>query len=53
MMMTQDRLKGITPFVASVEQGSFTAAAAVLHLTSSAISKSVATAGSAIRFAAV
>ncbi|MBN7123325.1 LysR family transcriptional regulator [Erwinia billingiae] len=42
MMMTQDRLKGITPFVASVEQGSFTAAAAVLHLTSSAISKSVA-----------
>ncbi|MEN4980798.1 LysR family transcriptional regulator [Erwinia billingiae] len=42
MMMTQDRLKGITPFVASVEQGSFTAAAAVLHLTSSAVSKSVA-----------
>ncbi|WP_424693446.1 LysR family transcriptional regulator [Erwinia sp.] len=41
-MMTQDRLKGITPFVASVEQGSFTAAAGVLHLTSSAVSKSVA-----------
>jgi DNA-binding transcriptional LysR family regulator len=41
-MMSQDRLKGITPFVASVEQGSFTAAAKSLHLTSSAISKSVA-----------
>lgn len=42
IMMTQDRLKGITPFVASVEQGSFTAAAESLHLTSSAVSKSVA-----------
>lgn len=41
-MLTQDRLKGITPFVASVEQGSFTAAAEVLHLTSSAVSKSIA-----------
>lgn len=41
-MIAQDRLKGITPFVASVEQGSFTAAAEVLHLTSSAVSKSVA-----------
>ncbi len=41
-MHSQDRLKGITPFVASVEQGSFTAAAAHLHLTSSAVSKSIA-----------
>nr|WP_261642467.1 LysR family transcriptional regulator [Erwinia mallotivora] len=42
MMIGQDRLKGITPFVASVESGSFTAAASQLHLTSSAVSKSVA-----------
>lgn len=42
MMINQDRLKGITPFVASVEHGSFTAAAENLHLTSSAVSKSVA-----------
>ncbi len=41
-MSSQDRLKGITPFVASVEHGSFTAAAEHLHLTSSAVSKSVA-----------
>jgi DNA-binding transcriptional LysR family regulator len=41
-MASRDRLKDITPFVASVEHGSFTAAADSLHLTSSAISKSVA-----------
>lgn len=41
-MANRDRLKDIAPFVASVEHGSFTAAAEYLHLTSSAISKSVA-----------
>lgn len=41
-MVSQDRLKDITPFVASVDHGSFTAAADYLHLTSSAVSKSVA-----------
>lgn len=41
-MASEDRLKGITAFVATVESGSFTAAAERLHLTSSAISKSVA-----------
>ncbi|WP_428946209.1 LysR substrate-binding domain-containing protein [Pantoea sp. FN060301] len=41
-MHSLDRLKGITPFVAAVEQGSFTAAAESLHLSSSAVSKSVA-----------
>ncbi len=41
-MVSRDRLKDITPFVVSVERGSFTAAADALHLTSSAVSKSVA-----------
>lgn len=40
--MPDNRLKDIVPFVASVEGGSFTAAAERLHLTSSAVSKSVA-----------
>ncbi|WP_210500951.1 LysR family transcriptional regulator [Pantoea ananatis] len=39
--MHDQRLKDIVPFVASVESGSFTAAAARLHVTGSAISKSV------------
>lgn len=42
MMISSDRLKGITPFVVSVETGSFTAAAEKLHLSNSAVSKSVA-----------
>ncbi|NUL38282.1 LysR family transcriptional regulator [Kosakonia sacchari] len=40
--MSDQRLKDIVPFVASVEEGSFTAAAERLHLTGSAVSKSVA-----------
>lgn len=39
--MHDQRLKDIVPFVASVECGSFAAAAERLHLTGSAISKSV------------
>lgn len=39
--MRDQRLKDIIPFVACVEAGSFTAAAERLHLTGSAISKSV------------
>ncbi|WP_394515546.1 LysR family transcriptional regulator [Pantoea sp. SGAir0215] len=39
--MHDQRLKDIVPFVASVESGSFTAAAARLHVTGSAVSKSV------------
>ncbi|MBD8143072.1 LysR family transcriptional regulator [Pantoea agglomerans] len=39
--MHDHRLKDILPFVASVECGSFTAAAERLHVTGSAISKSV------------
>lgn len=39
--MHDQRLKDIIPFVASVECGSFTAAAQRLHVTGSAISKSV------------
>lgn len=39
--MHDQRLKDIVPFVASVESGSFAAAAERLHLTGSAISKSV------------
>jgi DNA-binding transcriptional LysR family regulator len=39
--MHDQRLKDIVPFVASVESGSFTAAAERLHVTGSAISKSV------------
>ncbi|WP_342323698.1 LysR family transcriptional regulator [Kosakonia sp. BYX6] len=39
--MSDQRLKDIVPFVASVEEGSFTAAAERLHLTGSAISKSI------------
>ncbi|CCP04554.1 putative RuBisCO transcriptional regulator [Erwinia amylovora Ea644] len=42
MSVSEDRLRGITPFVASVESGSFTAAAGRLHLTCSAVSKSIA-----------
>ncbi|WLI76258.1 LysR family transcriptional regulator [Kosakonia sp. H02] len=39
--MSDQRLKDIVPFVASVEEGSFAAAAERLNLTGSAISKSV------------
>ncbi|MRT26894.1 DNA-binding transcriptional regulator, LysR family [Candidatus Pantoea symbiotica] len=39
--MHNQRLKDIVPFVASVESGSFAAAAERLHLTGSAVSKSV------------
>lgn len=39
--MRDQRLKDIIPFVACVEAGSFTAAAERLHLTGSAISKSI------------
>ncbi|WGK59721.1 LysR family transcriptional regulator [Pantoea sp. SS70] len=39
--MHDQRLKDIVPFVASVEGGSFAAAAERLHLTGSAVSKSV------------
>ena len=39
--MHDQRLKDIVPFVASVESGSFAAAAERLHLTGSAVSKSV------------
>ena len=41
-MVGNDLLKGIMPFVATVEAGSFSAAAERLNLTSSAISKSIA-----------
>ena len=37
-----DHLKGIAPFLATADAGSFTKAAERLHLTSSAVSKSVA-----------
>lgn len=40
--MSDQRLKDIVPFVASVEEGSFSAAAERLHLTGSAVSKSIA-----------
>lgn len=39
--MNEQRLKDIVPFVASVEEGSFTRAAQRLHLTGSAVSKSI------------
>lgn len=39
--MHDQRLKDILPFVTSVEKGSFTAAAEQLHVTGSAVSKSV------------
>lgn len=39
--MHDQRLKDIVPFVASVESGSFAAAAERLHITGSAVSKSV------------
>lgn len=39
--MHDQRLKDIVPFVTSVEKGSFTAAAEHLHVTGSAVSKSV------------
>ena len=41
-MHPSERLKGIDVFVSVVERGSFTAAAARLNLTSSAVSKSIA-----------
>lgn len=41
-MLPSDRLRGIEAFVATAEAGSFTAAAARLHLTSSAVGKTVA-----------
>ncbi len=41
-MITDESLKGISCFVAAVECGSFSAAAERLHLTGSAVSKSVA-----------
>lgn len=41
-MYTTDHLKGVAPFLATAEAGSFTRAAERLHLTSSAVSKSVA-----------
>ena len=41
-MITDESLKGISCFVATVESGSFTAAAERLNLTGSAVSKSVA-----------
>ncbi|AUY25258.1 MAG: LysR family transcriptional regulator [Mixta calida] len=41
-MVGNDLLKGIMPFVATVEAGSFSAAAGRLNLTSSAVSKSIA-----------
>ncbi|MDY1459027.1 LysR family transcriptional regulator [Pseudomonas aeruginosa] len=41
-MTPSERLKGIETFVATADAGSFTAAAEQLHLTSSAVSKSVA-----------
>lgn len=41
-MIPSERLKGIEAFVATADAGSFTAAAERLHLTSSAVSKSVA-----------
>ncbi|WP_205797979.1 LysR family transcriptional regulator [Burkholderia sp. Ac-20353] len=40
--MSTERLKGIEVFVAIAEAGSFTAAAERLHLTTSAVSKSIA-----------
>lgn len=39
--MSEQRLKDIVPFVACVEEGSFTRAAERLHLTGSAVSKSI------------
>ena len=41
-MLSAERFKGITTFVATAHAGSFTAAAEQLHLTSSAVGKSVA-----------
>lgn len=41
-MTPSERLKGIEAFVATADAGSFTAAAEQLHLTGSAVSKSVA-----------
>ena len=41
-MLSSERLKGIDVFVCVVERGSFAAAAERLHLTSSAVSKSIA-----------
>ena len=41
-MFSSDHLKGITPFLYTADLGSFTRAAEHLHLSSSAVSKSVA-----------
>ena len=41
-MFSSEHLKGITPFLATADAGSFTRAAERLHLSSSAVSKSVA-----------
>lgn len=41
-MIPSERLKGIDTFVATADEGSFTAAAERLHVTGSAVSKSVA-----------
>ena len=41
-MFSSEHLKGITPFLATADAGSFTKAAERLHLSSSAVSKSVA-----------
>lgn len=42
MLSPLERLKGIIPFVVTADNGSFAAAAEQLHLTGSAVSKSVA-----------
>ena len=41
-MFSSEHLKGLTPFLATADAGSFTKAAERLHLSSSAVSKSVA-----------
>ncbi|MEK1911217.1 MAG: LysR family transcriptional regulator, partial [Pseudomonas chlororaphis] len=41
-MFSSERLKGIDVFVCVAESGSFTAAAEKMHLTGSAVSKSIA-----------
>ena len=41
-MFSSEHLKGLTPFLATADAGSFTRAAERLHLSSSAVSKSVA-----------
>lgn len=41
-MLPTERLRGIEAFVATADAGSFTAAAERLHLTSSAVGKTIA-----------